>query len=427
MNRPSSSPVKKDAPAIERQPIDGRKLAQDFPILKQKVRDKRLVYLDSAATSQKPFTVIDAMNEYYHTSNANVHRGLHMLAERATEIYECARTRASWFINAARPTEIVWTKNATEALNLVAHGWGRRHLKAGDEVVVSRLEHHSNLVPWHLLAKDKGVVVRGVELNADGTLRLEELEEFLKGGKVKLVALAHVSNVLGTINPIAEISKLVHAHGAILVVDGCQAAPHLPVNVRELGADFYAFSAHKMLGPTGLGVLYGRFDLLQQMDAFLGGGEMIEEVKLASSTYKDPPLRFEAGTPPIAETAGMTAALEYLGRLGMANVRAHEKELVTYALEKLKEVQGLKVFGPADPELRAGVVTFEFEHIHAHDVAQVLDSEGIAVRAGHHCTQPLHEWLGSPSTARASFYVYTHQEEIDLLAKGLLKVKKYFA
>ncbi|MCZ7649444.1 MAG: cysteine desulfurase [Planctomycetota bacterium] len=407
--------------------MDGRKIAQDFPILKQKVHDKRLVYLDSAATSQKPYTVIDALNEYYHSSNANVHRGLHVLAERATEIYECARTRTSWFIHAERPTEIVWTKNATEALNLVAHGWGRRHLKAGDEVVVSRMEHHSNLVPWHLLAKDKGVVVRAIELNSDGTLRLEDLDRFLAGGKVKLVALTHVSNVLGTINPIAEIAKKVHAAGAVFAVDGCQGAPHLPVNVRDLDVDFYAFSAHKMLGPTGLGVLYGKYKLLEQMDPFLGGGEMIEEVRIDSSTYKAPPLRFEAGTPPIAQTAGHVAALEYLGKLGMANVRAHEKDLTAYALNRLKEVAGLKIFGPADPAQRAGVLTFELEQIHAHDIAQVLDSEGIAVRAGHHCAQPLHEWLGAPSSARASFYVYTHQDEIDALARGLEKVRKYFA
>jgi len=426
-NLPSETKPGTSAPKVESYPLDARRIAQDFPILKQKIHGKRLVYLDSGATSQKPLSVIDAMNEYYHVSNANVHRGLHVLAERATEIYECARTRISFFINAFRPSEIVWTRNATEALNLVAHGYGRKFLKAGDEVVISRMEHHANIVPWHLLARDKGVVVKAVELNADGTLRLEDLDRLLASGKVKIVALTHVSNVLGTINPIAEISKKVHATGAIFVVDGCQAVPHLQVDVRALGVDFYAFSAHKMLGPTGLGVLYGRYELLDKMDAFMGGGEMIEEVTIEHSTYKEPPLRFEAGTPAIAETAGLTAAVEYLGRLGMKNVRQHEQELIVYTLDRLKSVPNLKVFGPPNPEIRAGVFAFEFEDIHAHDVAQVLDAEGIAVRAGHHCAQPLHEWLGSPSTARASVGVYTSTEDIDALVKGLLVARKRFA
>ena len=418
---------RQSAPAIEQYPLDARRIAQDFPILKQKIHGgKRLVYLDSAASSQKPFNVIDAMSEYYHTSHANVHRGLHVLAERATEIYECARTRTHFLINAYLPGEIVWTKNATEALNLVAHGYGRKFLKAGDEVVISRMEHHSNIVPWHQLATDKGVVVRAVELNADGTLRLEDLDRFLAGGKVKIVALTHVSNVLGAINPIAEIAPKVHAAGAVLVVDGCQAVPHMPVNVQALGADFYAFSSHKMLGPTGLGVLWGRMELLKKMNPFLGGGEMIEEVRLDDFTWKEPPGKFEAGTPPIAETAGHTAALEYLQKLGMARIRAHEQEIMLYALERLKAVKGLKLFGPTQPELRAAVIAFEFADIHAHDVAQVLDAEGVAVRAGHHCAQPLHEWLGSPSTARASAYIYTTKEDIDALVKGLEVVRKKF-
>lgn len=411
----------------ENTPLDPAKLRQDFPCLKQKVHgDKRLVYLDSAATSQKPLHVIQAIDEFYRTSNANVHRGLHVLAEKATEIYECARTRVSWFINASRPSEIVWTKNATEALNLVAHSYARKHLKAGDEVVYTRMEHHSNLVPWQLLAKERGIVLRAVELNPDGTLRLEDLDRFLAGGKVKIVAVTHVSNVLGTINPVAEIAAKVHAAGAVLVVDGCQGAPHLPVDVRALSADFYAFSAHKMLGPTGLGVLYGRYELLEKMQPFLGGGEMIEEVHIDRSTYKQPPLRFEAGTPPIAQTAGMVAATEYLGKLGMARVREHEKELVAYALDRLNRVKGMKLHGPANPEIRAAVFSFELGEIHAHDIAQVLDSEGIAVRAGHHCAQPLMEWLGAASTTRASGYLYTSFDEIDALVKGLEKVRSYF-
>ena len=420
--------MKHSAPSIEQYPLDARRIAQDFPILKQKIHgDKRLVYLDSAASSQKPFSVIDAMNEYYHTSHANVHRGLHVLAERATEIYECARTRTHFFVNAYLPGEIVWTKNATEAVNVIAHGYGRKFLKAGDEVVISRMEHHANIVPWHQLAKDKGVIVRAVELNSDGTLRLEDLDRFLASGKVKLVALTHVSNVLGAINPIADIAKKVKQAGAVFVVDGCQAAPHMPVNVQELGCDFYVFSSHKMLGPTGLGVLWGRMELLNKMDPFLGGGEMIEEVRLDGFTWKEPPGKFEAGTPPIAETAGHTAALEYLMKLGMARIREHELEIVAYALGRLKAVKGLKVFGPQRPEQRAAVFAFEFEDIHAHDVAQVLDAEGIAVRAGHHCAQPLHEWLGSPSSARASAYIYTTKEDIDALVKGLEVVRKKFA
>jgi cysteine desulfurase / selenocysteine lyase len=399
----------------------------DFPILAQKIHGKRLVYLDSAATSQKPASVLRALDQFYRTSNANVHRGLHTLAERATEIYESARARTALFLNAKSPGEVVWTRNATEALNLVAHSYGRKFLRAGDEVVISRMEHHSNIVPWHLLARDKGVVVRAVELNGDGTLRLEDLDHFLAGGRVKLVALTHVSNVLGTINPIAEIGKKVHAAGAVFVVDGCQAAPHLPIDVRALDADFYAFSAHKMLGPTGLGVLYGRHELLEKMDPFLGGGEMIEEVKLTHSTYAEPPARFEAGTPAIAETAGLIAALDYLSRLGMARVREHEKQLVTYALARLKEIPGLKVFGPPDPEIHGSAVAFELDGIHAHDVARILDLEGVAVRAGHHCAQPVNEWLGSPATARASFYVYNTEADVDALVKGLHKVTKCFA
>jgi cysteine desulfurase / selenocysteine lyase len=408
--------------------FDFAKVRADFPILNQTVHgNKPLVYLDSAATSQKPAAVINAVKHYYEFSNANVHRGLHVLAERATVIYEDARAKVAKFVNAARPEEIVWTKNASEAINLVAHGYARKFLKAGDEVVLSLMEHHSNLVPWHLLAKDKGVVIRAVGLNPDGTLKLDQLDKYLAGGKVKLVALTHVSNVLGTINPIAEITKKVHAAGAVISVDGCQAVPHLPVDVRALNADFYAFSGHKMLGPTGIGCLYGKYALLDKMDPFLGGGEMIEEVRVDSSTYKEPPLRFEAGTPPIAETAGMLAAVEYLSGVGMANIRAHEKELLRYALDKMSKVEGLKIHGTRDMELRSGVISFEFENIHAHDIAHILDSEGVAVRAGHHCAQPLMDWLDAGSTARMSVYLYNTEQEIDALVAALEKVRKQFA
>ncbi len=400
----------------------------DFPILQQNVNGgKPLVYLDSAATSQKPRQVIDAMNHYYEYSNANVHRGLHVLAERATEIYEGARAKVAKFINAERAEEIVWTKNASEALNLVAHGYGRKFLNAGDEIVVSIMEHHSNLVPWHLLAKDKGCVVRGVNLKPDGTLDLEHLDKLLSSGKVKIVSLAHVSNVLGTINPIAQISKKVRTAGAVFVVDGCQAVPHLPVDVRSLGADFYAFSGHKMCGPTGIGCLYGRYELLDKMNPFLGGGEMIEEVRVDSSTYKEPPLRFEAGTPPIAETAGIAAAVDYLSKIGMQNIRTHEKQTLEYALKRMEKVPGLKIHGPRDSELRSGVISFEFEDIHAHDVAHILDSEGVAIRAGHHCAQPLMEWLDAASTARMSVYLYTTEADIDRLVGALEKVRERFS
>jgi len=400
---------------------------KDFPILQQSVHgSKPLVYLDSAATSQKPAQVIEALRHYYEFSNANVHRGLHVLAERATEIYESARVKVAKFIGAQKSEELVWTKNATEAINLVAHAYGRKFLKAGDEIVVSLMEHHSNLVPWHLLAKERGCVIRAIGLKPDGTLELADLDRFLAGGKVKLVALTHISNVLGTINPLSAIAAKVHAAGALLAVDGCQAVPHLPVNVRDLGADFYSFSGHKMLGPTGIGCLYGRYELLDKMDPFLGGGEMIEEVRIDSSTYKDPPLRFEAGTPPIAETAGMITAVDYLTAAGMENIRAHEKALLTYAMHKLDAVKGLKYHGTRDPEIRSGVISFEFEDIHAHDVAHILDAQGVAVRAGHHCAQPLMEWLDAASTARMSVYLYSTEEDIDRLIAALEKVREWF-
>ena len=407
--------------------FDATKHRADFPILDQTVHNgKPLIYLDSAATSQKPKSVIDAMSHYYEFSNANVHRGLHVLAERATVIYEAARSKVAEFINAARPEEICWTKNATEAINLVAHGYGRKFLNAGDVIVVSTMEHHSNLVPWHLLAKSKGCRVVGVKLAPDGTLDLAHLDTILAGGNVKIVALTHVSNVLGTINPIADIAKKVHAAGAVFAVDGCQAVPHLPVDVRAMDVDFYSFSGHKMLAPTGIGCLYGKYALLEKMDPFLGGGEMIEEVRVDSSTYKEPPLRFEAGTPPIAETAGMLAAVEYLQAAGMANVRAHEKSLLGYALEKLAGVKGLKIHGTRNMELRSGVISFEFEDIHAHDIAHILDEEGVAVRAGHHCAQPLMDWLDAASTARMSVALYSTRSDIDALVAGLEKVRAWF-
>ncbi len=412
---------------IPKPALDVEMYRRDFPILYQSVHSgKPLAYLDSAATSQKPRAVIDAMTRYYEFSNANVHRGLHMLAERATVIYENAREKVAKFINAVRPEEVAWTKNATEAINLIAHGYGRKFLKPGDEILVSVMEHHSNLVPWHLLARHTFCTVKGVNLTRDGLLDLAHLDTLLASGKVKIVALTHVSNVLGTINPVAEIAKKVHAAGAVFAVDGCQAVPHLPVDVRALGADFYSFSGHKMLGPTGIGCLYGKYELLEKMDPFLGGGEMIEEVRVDSSTYKDPPLRFEAGTPPIAETAGMLAAVEYLNAAGMANIRAHEKALLGYALEKLSVIKDLRIHGTRDMELRSGVISFEFEDIPTHDIAQILDQEGVAIRAGHHCAQPLMEWLDAGSTARMSVALYTTRADIDALVTGLEKVRGWF-
>jgi cysteine desulfurase/selenocysteine lyase len=397
----------------------------DFPILQREVRPGvPLVYLDSTATAQKPLAVIEAMDAYYRRFNANVHRGIHTLAEEATALYEGARDKVQKFINASTRKEIIFTRNATEAINLVAFTWGRRNLAAGDVVVLTEMEHHSNLVPWHMLATEKGVRLEFIPVTDAGLLDLAVYEDLLKL-EPKLVSLTHMSNVLGTINPVTEIAAKAKTVGATVLVDGAQSVPHFPVDVQTLGVDFLAFSSHKMCGPTGFGVLWGRRELLEAMPPFMGGGDMIRRVRLREFAVNDLPYKFEAGTPAIAEGVGLGAAVDYLTAIGMEAIAAHEHKITAYALERLEEVPGVKVLGPS-AEKKGGVAAFTLEGVHPHDIAQVLDRGGIAVRAGHHCAQPLHERFDLPATARASFYLYTTQAEVDKLVEGLYGVKKVF-
>ncbi len=383
---------------------------------------KRLVYLDSTATSQKPASVLQAMDEYYRLHNANIHRGVHTLAEEATAGYEAARGKIAAFIGARSQREVIYTRNTTESINLVALSWGRAFLNSGDVVILTEMEHHSNLVPWHMLAAEKGLRLEFIPVTDDGLLDLEAYRKLLEL-QPKLVAFSQMSNVMGTITPAKEIIALAHAAGAVTLVDGAQSVPHLPVNVRDLDADFLAFSAHKMLGPTGIGVLYGKQALLEKMPPFLGGGDMIKKVTLRGFTPNDLPHKFEAGTPAVAEAIGFGAAVDYLSKIGMTWVEAHEKEITAYAMERLSEISGLKMFGPT-AEHKGGVTAFTLGSIHPHDVAQILDREGIAVRAGHHCAMPLHQRFNLPATTRASFYLYSTREEVDRLAEGLEKVKQ---
>jgi cysteine desulfurase/selenocysteine lyase len=408
-------------------PYDVQTVRADFPILNQEHHDGTpLIYLDNAATSQKPLMVIEALDEYYSGYNANVHRGIHKLSEEATSAYEGARIKIKRFINATNRREIIFTRGTTESINLVANTWGRANLKAGDVVVSTVMEHHSNIVPWQILAAEKGFTIRYVPVLQDGTLDREFLTKMLRDEPVKLVTLTHVSNVLGTINPVAEIAQEAHAAGALVLADGAQSVPHMPVDVRALGVDFFAFSGHKMVGPTGIGVFYGRRDLLEAMPPWMGGGDMISQVKLEGSTWNDLPYKFEAGTPAIAEAIGLGYAVDYLTELGIDKIHAHEKAITEYALDRLAEVPGLKLFGP-DASEKGSVAAFKFDDIHAHDVAQILDSEGVAVRAGHHCAMPLHEHLGANATARASFYLYNTPSEVDALIEALYKAKKAFS
>lgn len=405
--------------------VDFAALRADFPILSRQVGEGRtLVYLDSTATSQKPIAVLQAMDDFYRRSNANIHRGIHTLAEEATERYEAARARVARFINAPAASSLVFTRNTTEAINLVAYTWARATLKPGDRILLTEMEHHSNLVPWQMLAAERGVELDFAPVTPDGLLDMEAYRALLQRAP-KLVAFTHMSNVLGTINPAAEMIRLAHAANAVVLVDGAQSVPHLPVDVQALDVDFLAFSAHKMLGPSGIGALYGKTALLQAMPPFLGGGDMIRSVQLRSFQPNTIPHKFEAGTPAIAEAVGFGAAVEYLERIGMDAVAAHEQRLVSYALERLGEIPGLRVLGPPAPR-RGGVVAFSLTGIHPHDVAQVLDRYGIAVRAGHHCAQPLHEKFGLPATTRASFYIYNLEEEVDRLVEGIYAVKKIF-
>src|SRR5512133_2497061 len=400
-------------------------IRKDFPILdRETANGKRVIYLDSTATSQKPIQVIEAMNDYYRQSNANIHRGVHTLAEEATSMYEGAREKIAKFINASSSREIIYTRNTTESINLVAYSWARANLKAGDLVILTEMEHHSNLVPWHMLQAERGIELEFISVLEDGVLDLETYH-LLLARSPKLVSFTHMSNVLGTINPAAEIIRLAHEAGAITLVDGAQSVPHFQVDVQALDADFYAFSAHKMCGPTGIGVLYGKAALLEAMPPFLGGGDMIREVKLRSFRPNSLPHKFEAGTPAIAEAVGFGAAVDYLSAIGMDKIAAHEHEITEYTLERLEEIPGVKLFGPS-ADKKGGVAAFTLLGVHPHDVAQILDRDGIAVRAGHHCAQPLHEKFGIPATSRASFYLYNTKDEVDLLVNGIYKVKELF-
>jgi cysteine desulfurase / selenocysteine lyase len=397
----------------------------DFPVLARRVNGKPLVYVDNAATAQKPASVIEAISSYYRNSNANIHRSMHELAAEATELYEAARTGVAAFVG-ARPEEIVFVRNATEAINLVRFTWAREHVGAGDTVVIARMEHHSNVVPWQLLCAERGAKLAYVELDGEGRLDLEGLDRLLAAGSVKLVAFTHVSNVLGTINPVAEVSRRAHAAGAKVLIDGAQAVPQLPVDVGETGADFYAFTGHKMLGPTGIGVLWGRRELLEEMPPFLGGGSMIRAVEDERSTWAALPAKFEAGTPAIAEAAGLGKAVDYLTGLGMDAVRAHEREVTAYALERLSAIGDLTVYGPEDAAERGGLVSFTIEGLHPHDLAELCNREAVAIRAGHHCAQPLMRHLGVPATARASFSVYNGTDDVDRLTDALETAKQVF-
>ncbi len=406
--------------------MDPQRVRADFPILSRTVHGKPLVYLDSAATSQKPRRVIDALVRYYTGYNANVHRGIYEMAEEATRRYEEARGALAAFIGARRPEEVVFTRSTTEAINLVAYAWGRANIRSGDEILLTEMEHHSNLVPWQLLAAEKGATLRFIPFDGAGVLQLDEYDRLLSD-RTRLVALPHQSNVLGTINPVKEIAAKAHAAGAKVLVDGAQSAPHMPVSVADLDVDFFAFSGHKMCGPTGAGALWARYEILDAMPPFHGGGEMIMLVQLHASTYKEPPHKFEAGTPNIGDCIVWGDAVAYLQGIGMDAIRAHERRLSAYTMERLAEVPGLTVFGPRQLDHRGGVLAFAMDVVHPHDVAQVLDQEGIAVRAGHHCTQPLHRRLGVAATTRASLYLYNTESDIDALIRGLHIVRRMFS
>jgi cysteine desulfurase/selenocysteine lyase len=400
--------------------LDTQTIRRDFPILGRTMQGKPLIYLDSAASSQKPRAVLDAITRYYEQHNANVHRGVYELAEEATEAYESARATLAGFIGAT-PEETIFVRNATEAINLVAHTWGRANLKPGDVILLTPMEHHSNLVPWQIVAEATGAEIRYIELTEDGSLALDSLDALLAAGNVRLVSTTYISNVLGTVVPVPEVSRRVHAAGAVYLVDGAQAVPHIPIDVHQLDVDFLAFTGHKMLGPMGTGVLYGRRSLLEAMPPFLGGGEMIRRVGLQRSTWNDLPWKFEAGTPNVGDAVALAEAARYLQAIGMENVAAHDRHLAAYALEQLEAVPGLHIIGPRE---RGALAAFTLGDAHPHDIASLLDEQGIAVRAGHHCAQPLHDRLGLVATTRASFHVYNDESEVDRLAEGLESVSK---
>lgn len=397
-------------------------IRRDFPILSEQVNGRPVVFLDSAASSQKPTQVLDAMSSVYRHQYANVHRGVYQFSEAATAQYDEARVKIAKFIGALAPENIIFTRNATESLNLLAYSYGRHFLKAGDEILITELEHHANFVPWFYLAQEKGIVVKCIPLTPNGQLDLSKLDDLLNE-RTKLLSFAHVSNVLGTITDPTPLIQRAHAIGAKVIIDGSQAVPHMPVNVAALDCDFYAFSGHKMLGPTGIGVLYGKPELLDAMPPFMTGGDMISYVGFDTIRWNEVPLKFEAGTPAFVEAIGLGAAVDYLSKLGMEAVRAHEHEITSYALERVAEIPGVTIYGPTDASVRGGVVTFNVDKIHPHDLATLLDQEGVAIRAGHHCAQPLHQRLGLPATARASFYVYSQPHEVDALVEAIYKAK----
>ena len=407
--------------------LDVATLKRDFPLLEREVNGKRVVYLDSASSAQKPIAVLDAMDDSYRRHYANIHRGVYTIAEEATAAFEAARRKVARFVNAPRAEEIIFTRNATESINLVAYSWARANLRAGDAIVLSHMEHHANVVPWQMLAAERGVELRWIPLTSDFRLDLSNLDALLDGAR--LLAISAMSNVLGTINEIRPLADAAHAHGALILVDACQYVPHVATDLQQWDADFIAFSSHKMCGPTGIGALWSRLELLEAMPPFLGGGEMIRDVRLDGFTTNDVPWKFEAGTPAIVEAVGFGAAVDYLSAVGMDAVRAHEVSLTGYALEALRDRFGesLTIYGPTDLDRRGGAVSFLFDGIHAHDVSQVLDEDAVCVRAGHHCAKPLMRQLGVPATTRASFYVYNDEADVDALIEALAKAQKFFA
>jgi cysteine desulfurase / selenocysteine lyase len=415
-----------DQTSTGRLPFDLARIRRDFPILKREVAPGvRLVYLDSAATSQRPVQMMAEMTRYYRDHNANIHRGVHTLSVESTEIYEGTREKVARFINAPEKNEVIFTRNTTESINLVAHGWGRKFLREGDEVLLTEIEHHSNIVPWQMLRDERGIVLKFIPMLPDGTLDMDYAREAITS-RTKLLGITAMSNALGTIVPLHEIVPYAKQQGALVLVDGAQSVPHFPVDVQDLDIDFLAFSAHKMLGPFGVGALWGRMEHLDAMDPFLGGGDMIATVALERSTWAEVPAKFEAGTPDVGGAAGFGAAIDYLAALGMDEVRRHEIEVTEYALAQLADVPGVRVFGPTDPSLRGGVISFDIDGVHPHDVGQVLDSHGIAVRTGHHCAQPVMAALSVPATVRASFYLYNTTDEVDTLVEGVKDVQRFF-
>ncbi len=401
------------------------KIREDFPVLRRQVSGKPLIYFDNAATSQKPNAVIEALDNYYRNYNANIHRGIHKLAEEATVAYEEAREKVAKLVNVSHTEEIIFLRNATEAINLVAWSWGRANIAKGDKIVLTIMEHHSNIVPWQLLAQEKGAQVEYVKIDEEGHLRKDDIHGLIDE-KTKIVCMTHASNVLGTVNSIRDIARLAHRFGALCLVDAAQSVPHMRVDVKEIDSDFLAFSGHKMMGPTGIGVLYGKREHLEKMPPFLGGGEMITEVHTTGASWKDLPYKFEAGTPNIAGAIGLGAAIDYLRKIGMRNIHDHEMEITDYALRRMSEVRGVVTYGPRSVDQRVGVISFNLGEIHAHDLATILDEEGIAIRSGHHCAQPLMEFLGVPAMSRASFYVYNTKDEVDVFINALEKARKLF-